>query len=131
MAGKVNTNDPKHHKYVSVNKRERKKRPKRVIRLLSLLFPRWMHSVIEKGFCWNVYSYRADNLPGTKVIYDDCNHRSYRKMIKTKDGWRVVGNDVYDLYYMGSRRGYVRRMKKHTFRQSNDNYEQSVKHFKR
>lgn len=127
MASKIHTDNPNHHKFVSVNKRERKKAPKKLIRLLSLLFPKWMH---EPGCSGNYHwggGYKMDNAYKTKVIYDDCNHRSYRVMRKTANGWKVVGYPERTV----PRSPWVRRYKVvvDTFRQSVWSYETRVRHF--
>lgn len=97
MASKITTDDPKHHKYVTVNKRERKKQPKRSIKLVSLLFPRWMHEATSGWrLRWHSSGIFSTCHPilkkGTKIIFDDCNHKTYRVMVKTQLGWRFVKN---------------------------------------
>lgn len=92
MASKITTDNPKHHKYVVVNKVERKKFVKRFIRLVSMFIP---------GVEYDGHGWRCNNsgifsschpylAKGMKVIYDDCNHRSYRVMVKTMSGWQFV-----------------------------------------
>lgn len=128
MASKIHTDNPNHHQYVSVNKRERKKKPKRLIRLLSLLFPRLDFESYGWRRHWG-YDYGADNEPRTKIIYDDCNHKSYRKMVKTRDGWKVVGDSNH--IPLKNRYGWLTRYKViiHSFRQSSWLYEKQVRHF--
>lgn len=127
MASKIHTDNPKHHKYVSVNKRERKKQTL-MVRLLSLFFPKWMFEPGCSGrYCYPA-DYRMDNAYRTKVIYDDCNHKSFRIMRKTKDGWKVVGDSYKTIQ---QKRGWITKYKTHImmFRQSIMDYETRVKHF--
>ena len=89
MASKISTDDPRHHKYVSVNKRERKKRPHRLVRLVSLLFPRWM---FEPRYGWGgIHGWGGPRYsPGTCVVWDDCNHRTFR-LLERRNGQRKGG----------------------------------------
>lgn len=130
MASKIHTQDPKHHSYVSVNKRERKKRPKRLVRLLSLLFPKLFYEPNGWRSHWG-YDYKADNEPKTKIIYNDCNHKSYRKMVKTPNGWVVVGESTH--IPIKNRHGWLTRYKTiiRTFRQSSHGYNNQARHFSR
>ena len=102
MASKIKTDDPRHHKYVSVNKRERKKRPRRLVRLLSLLFPRWM---FEPRCGWTRVRGRGMvyYAPGTCVVWDDCNHKTFR-LLERRRGQRTGGKT--ERRY---RRAYYRR----------------------
>lgn len=91
MASKIKTDDPRHHKYVSVNKRERKKRPRRLVHLLSLLFPRWMFGPRGGGRWYRVHDSRGGYYaPGTCVVWDDCNHRTFR-VLELRKGQRKGG----------------------------------------
>lgn len=138
MASHIKTDDPKHHKYVSVNKVERKKFPKRQIKLLSLLFPRWMH---EPGSGWNLH-WRREGIfsachpylcKGMRIIYDDCNHKTYRVMVKTMNGWMFVQDTFkYEVertrryYYYSPKFKSVRRLIRSSFATLTN-----VKHYKR
>jgi hypothetical protein len=86
MASKINTNDPKHHKYVTVNKYERKKKKIIVIfNHINKIYNVFYQHITE---WWLLMSYNShwkhtDHPPyhgvkGCKIIYDDCNHTSYR-----------------------------------------------------
>ena len=89
MASKIKTDDPRHHKYVSVNKRERKKWLRHLVRLASLLFPRWMFKP-RYGWArirgWGMVYYA----PGTRVAWDDCNHKTFR-LLERRRGQRTGG----------------------------------------
>lgn len=89
MASKIKTDDPRHHKYVSVNKTERKKRPTRLVRLASLLFPRWMFC--PRGHCRFRYGFEGPCLhKGATVAWDDCNHKTFR-LLERRKGQRKGG----------------------------------------
>ena len=98
MASKIITDNPKHHKYVTVNKYERKKLIKNIIfNFINKIYNTYY--LIRKISCsYKYYCYRHCNtnapylgnnaIKNTKIIYDDCNHKSYRvikngKFIKT------------------------------------------------
>ncbi len=133
MASKIHTKDPKHHKYTCVNKRERKKQPKRLIRLLSLLVLHKAYEFVDdwwnRTFNWRDIAANADNMPRTKVIYDDCNHKSFRVKRKTKDGWFFVCENTRtrrrDYYYDPS--SHIKRYRKTILLRNSEN----AVHFKR
>lgn len=110
MASKINTDNPKHHKYIDVNKHERKKFINNIIfncftklyditvlvreRLINYGF--YNSKIITTKFRVPNYhsSYRSYLIDreyhsehigqkGCVIIYDDCNHRKYRVV---KDG---------------------------------------------
>lgn len=87
MASKVHTDNPKHHAYVCVNKRERKKvkRTGAKLPLLTLLAREilYLYEHMSCGCGSSSYSYTPS---GTKIIWDDCNHKTYRKMVKRANG---------------------------------------------
>ena len=94
MASKVNTDNPKHHAYVVVNKRERKKERRKPIHRIFLSLATEVYYLIDRIGCtygghWDAY---ASYIPrGTKIIWDDCNHKTYRKMVKRGNGsWAMV-----------------------------------------
>ena len=90
MASKVHTDNPKHHAYVCVNKRERKK-IKRIGAKLPLLTPlaREILYLLEhmprsgRWWCYDCGSYTPK---GTLIIWDDCNHKTYRKAVRRANG---------------------------------------------
>lgn len=89
MASKVHTDNPKHHAYVCVNKRERKK-VKRIgakLPLLTLLAREILY-LFEHMPCSGRWHYDCGSyIPkGTLIIWDDCNHKTYRKMVKRANG---------------------------------------------
>ena len=138
MASKITTDNPKHHKYVVVNKVERKKFPRKLIKLVSLFFPRWMHEA-KSGWRWHHHSDGIFSTchpylkKGTKIIYDDCNHKSYRVMKKCLSGWRFVADTIHTMknrgynYYNSPYRTHFRYVRQCNV--TNDRY--SVKHYKR
>lgn len=114
MASKIHTDDPHHHKYVTVNKRERKKHVKRPVNLLSLLFERWLHKPVAHRLApyWyhRSYRYRSDHRPyhtkGTIIVWDDCNHKTFRvlKHRKTrKGGYGFIKRRYYPNHITWSR----------------------------
>lgn len=109
MVSKIHTNNPKHHKYVTTNKYERKKNFKtyndsidivttnnrnyftyntlcNFINRIKFLFYHTYHKIkYFNGL--NIFI----NKPGCKIIYVDCNHTKYQvikngKYIKDKQG---------------------------------------------
>lgn len=85
MASKVHTDNPKHHAYVEVNKRERKKeRRKPIFRILLSLANEVYYLIDKMGCTWRGHGdgYATYIPKGTKIIWDDCNHKTYRKMVK-------------------------------------------------
>lgn len=91
MASKIHTDDPKHHAYVCVNKRERKKvkrlgakRP-----LLTLLAKEILYHIMHMSCGWgrSAYSYTPK---GTIIVWDDCNHKTCRKLVKVQKSFRFV-----------------------------------------
>lgn len=100
MASKINTDNPKHHKYVDVNKNERKKEKRRNISnninfhfINSFIYKYIINSIIDifsKYRCYKfIDNYKKPyfNTKNCKIIFDDCNHNTYRiikngKMIK-------------------------------------------------
>lgn len=118
MASKINTDNPKHHKYVDTNKYERKKNNNIInFNFISKIYD---VSVLVKtiivGITWlktsRIYSntYRSPNYhshyhynyntnsiknrvgKGCLVIWNDCNHKTFR--VKKKNGF-------ISKYYMG------------------------------
>lgn len=89
MASKVHTDNPKHHAYVSVNKRERKK-VKRVgakLPLLTLLAKEILYLFEHRPCGWRNYGYSY--IPrGSVIIWDDCNHKTYRRIKKVGRFWQ-------------------------------------------
>lgn len=111
MASKINTDNPKHHKYVDTNKYERKKNNKNI--KFEFIHKIYDVTVLIKtaiiGMGWlrtsRIYSdtYRTPNYhssyrfnsgindlrdrvgKGCLVIWDDCNHKTFR--IKKKNGF--------------------------------------------
>lgn len=98
MASKIHTDNPKHHKYVDVNKNERKKEKRRNIYnsinfhfINSFIYKYVVNSIID---IFHIY-YKFDNYKKPyfnskkcRIIFDDCNHNTYRvikngKMIKS------------------------------------------------
>lgn len=96
MASKINTDNPKHHKYVDVNKHERKKFINNIIfncftKLYDITI--LVREKITNKFRIPNYNsshrfyteYHSEHIgqKGCVIIYDDCNHRNYRVI---KDG---------------------------------------------
>ena len=85
MASKVHTDNPKHHAYVCVNKRERKKVKMIGAKLPLLTFLAreilylWEHMPCGGRWHYDCGSYIPK---GTLIIWDDCNHKTYRKAVK-------------------------------------------------
>lgn len=94
MASKVHTDNPKHHSYVCVNKRERKKVKRTGAKLPLLTLPaREILYLREHMPCSGRWHYGCGSyIPkGTLIIWDDCNHKTYRKMVKRANGtFRLV-----------------------------------------
>lgn len=130
MASKIHTDNPKHHKYVTTNKKERKKNNIfnisynniNVNNLKNFLLT--LEAVIIDNFTYTFYkyyiykinkgihtiykkpnyhatyhnspgmnpSYHGKNAPkGSNIIYNDCNHKTFRvtinrKYVKDRDG---------------------------------------------
>lgn len=102
MASKIHTDNPKHHKYVVVNKRERKKEQRRVHPRLSLLVRAFEFVRIEgwcdKNFHYHFrrnYNIKPYHLKGTLIVWDDCNHQTYRVLKKRKFGTFHFVNQYY------------------------------------
>lgn len=93
MASKIITDNPKHHKYVIVNKYERKKLIKNIIFNFVNKVYNTYYLIRKITYSYKNYGtdapYLGNNaIKNTKIIYDDCNHKSYRvikngKFIKT------------------------------------------------
>jgi len=94
MASKVHTTDPKHHAYVCVNKRERKKVKRLGVKrpLLTLLARETLYLIEHIPYGWRHHYGTETYIPrGTQIIWDDCNHKTYRKLVKRANGtWRMV-----------------------------------------
>ena len=123
MASKINTDNPKHHKYVTVNKQERKKNNIDNINYnkINIINFKSFLQILESVIISCQYSYRyiyqkfgftqgthtnylepnyhatyshiegndsfchgANSIKGTVIIYDDCNHKSFRVYNKKK-----------------------------------------------
>jgi hypothetical protein len=110
MASKIHTDNPKHHKYVTTNKQERKKFINNIIfncftklyditvlvreRIISYGW-NTTEKIISKFRVPNYHSsyrsclidreYHSEHIgqKGCVIVYDDCNHRKYRVV---KDG---------------------------------------------
>ncbi len=100
MASKINTDNPKHHKYVDVNKYERKKIIKKKYNIIYNFINNvynYITSVHNLGYYLSYVTYSlkyASNHFNYKyvddyenpyfnkkkciVVYDDCNHKTYR-----------------------------------------------------
>ena len=84
MASKIITDNPKHHKYITVNKYERKKNK---INVIFNHINKIYYTIYETIDDWWNRHFRTSS-PGThpiyhgikgyKIIYDDCNHTTYR-----------------------------------------------------
>ena len=86
MASKIITDDPKHHKFVTVNKYERKKKKKIIIfnhihKAYTLLYNH-ITELWRLISCNSHWKYGEQppyhGVKGCKIIYDDCNHKTYR-----------------------------------------------------
>ncbi len=86
MASKIHTDNPKHHKYITVNKYEKKKKKIIVIfNHINKIYNVFYQHITE---WWLLMSYNShwkhtDHPPyhgvkGCKIIYDNCNHTTYR-----------------------------------------------------
>ena len=86
MASKIITDDPNHHKYVVVNKKERKK--KKITPIFNHIYKIYTlaYNHITELLCLishnNHYRYNEQppyhGVKGCKIVYDDCNHKTYR-----------------------------------------------------
>jgi len=111
MASKINTNNPKHHKYVDTNKYERKKNNKSInFNFISKIYDvAVLVKTVIIGMGWfrssRIYSdtYRTPNYhssyrfngdinslrdrvtKGRLVIWNDCNHKTFR--VKKKNSF--------------------------------------------
>ena len=92
MASKIHTDNPKHHKYTTVNKKERKKNKINIIfNHITKIYNVFYQHITE---WWLLMSYnrhyKDTNHPiyhGVKhciIIYDDCNHKTFRVYNKKK-----------------------------------------------
>ncbi len=123
MASKIHTNNPKHHKYVTTNKQERKKNTINNINYnnINVINFKSFLQVLETVIIYCTYKYRysyrkyrtiqgthtnylkpnyhstyghnegihsayhgPNAIKGTRIIYDDCNHKSFRVYNKKK-----------------------------------------------
>lgn len=90
MASKIHTDNPKHHKYVTTNKHERKKNK------LNIIFTNInnvYYTIYEVIDDWWSRHFRITysnphpiyhNTKNYKIIYDDCNHKTFRVYNKKK-----------------------------------------------
>lgn len=89
MASKVHTDNPKHHAYVSVNKRERKK-VKRLgaKRPLLTILAREVLELLDRISCSWGWRERGPVFPkNTRIIWNNCNHTSFRIIRKVNGSW--------------------------------------------
>ena len=107
MASKIHTDNPKHHKYVTTNKKERKKNKINIVfnhinKIYNLIYEhitnQWLLIYHNKYFREGKQSI-YHGVKGCKIIYDDCNHKTYRvynikkhKFINTLDKSRGYGH---------------------------------------
>lgn len=114
MASKIHTDNPKHHKYTSVNKYERKKiSAKRYNNIYNFIDNSNSYSICNFSISYYIrqivyglkhcalrFKYLTDynrpyfNQKGCKIIFDDCNHKTYRVI---KDGKYI--RSKYRQYY--------------------------------
>ncbi|MBP3201310.1 MAG: hypothetical protein J6M39_06645 [Lachnospiraceae bacterium] len=103
MASKIHTDNPKHHKYITVNKKERKKNTINVIFNHITKIYNCIYNIIDDWYNIKFKIYGEHPIyHGTKdciIIYDDCNHKTYRvynkkthKFINTLDKSKGYGH---------------------------------------
>ena len=101
MASKIHTDNPKHHKYVTVNKRERKKEQRRVHPRLSFLIRAFEYVIHDGRWCISFHRHhycdiKPNNRRGTVVVFDDCNHKTYRVLKRSRTGtFKFVKTSYY------------------------------------
>ena len=91
-------NNRKHHKYVTVNKYQRKKQKRffNILKILKLrrLAIKWLNESIRyfsESWHYTNYGDLSSGLPSNShVIYDDCNHTKGRIIQKHKDGSKSI-----------------------------------------
>ena len=90
MASKIHTDNSKHHKYVTTNKQERKKNKLNIVftHINNIYYT--VYEVIDNW--WNIH-FRTTysnphpifhNTKNYRIIYDDCNHKTFRVYDKKK-----------------------------------------------
>ena len=123
MASKINTDNPRHHKYITVNKQERKKNIIfvnyfnniiiNIFNLISLnLVYKYDRAITNFNNRYLNYNKDNDHKPymvdkGCNIVFDDCNHNTYRvikngKFIKStykdrKYGHRYVADKHFKM----------------------------------
>lgn len=117
MASKIHTNNPKHHKYVTTNKKERKKNK---INIVFNHINKIYYTIYEVIDNWQNRHFRTTcsnsqplyhGVKGCKIIYDDCNHKTYRVIKNNKfiednrkkfyyEYYRVIKFDKYMHFKM-------------------------------
>lgn len=94
MASKIHTDNPKHHAYVVVNKRERKKARRKPLNQILLSLAKEAYYLFQKiscGYGSCAYSYTQKN---TRIIWLDCNHTRYVKIYKVQGHWNFWSKGV-------------------------------------
>lgn len=129
MASKIVTDDPKHHKYIVVNKLERKK--KKININFNSINKLYDTTVLIVEFIYDYYyryfattcvrtKYRTPNyhshnrinynnihpiyhgVKDCKIVYDDCNHKTYR-VIKNGKFIKDIYRNRADHLYLASK----------------------------
>lgn len=100
MASKIHTDNPKHHKYVTVNKKERKKQRSGFFPRLSFLVKAVEYVLSEDRWSVSLHRFhfhiKPNNRKGTVVVFDDCNHKTYRVLKKSRTGtFKFVKTSYY------------------------------------
>lgn len=120
MASKINTDNPKHHKYTTVNKQERKKKiifinyfNYIIINIFNLLNSNLVYNYDRaiSNFETNYLSHRSkynEHKPymtdkGCNIVFDDCNHNSYRVIKNGKFIKNTYKNRKYSNRYIAEK----------------------------
>lgn len=106
MASKIITDNPKHHKYVTVNKLERKKKKINIIfnhinkiyNIIDKYIANWSLSSKWRRFIFNEQPL-YHGVKGCRIFYDDCNHQTYRVIKNGKFIKSIYRNKAGYLYF--------------------------------
>lgn len=111
MASKIITDNPKHHKYVTVNKYKRKKKKINIVfnhihKAYNLLYKHiteWYFLISYNNHLRNGEQSLYHGIKGCKIIYDDCNHTSYRVIKNSKYIKAIYKDRKYGIRYIGEK----------------------------
>lgn len=109
MASKIITDDPKHHKYVTVNKYKRKKKKINIVfnHINNIYYT--IYEVIDNWWNRHFRTTYSNSQPlyhgvkGCKIIYDDCNHTSYRVIKNGKYIKAIYKDRKYGIRYIAEK----------------------------